>query len=410
MRLRHGGEWTVTIPIAIAEDLGHTTLPRMEPRTLTNSVAHFARSHCRSSATDQGAVRGVLLGMSMTRRTFLLTSGGITGLTLATRSSALAWAQPQAGEAAKARAEGSRVMTAAEFHASRQFVETRFGRIAYVERGTGAVALFLHGLPLNGFHWRGAIARLSARRRCVAPDLLGLGYTETPVDQNCAPTAQADMIAAVLDALSIDAVDVVANDSGGAIAQLLAARHPVRVRTLLLTNCDVHTNSPPKSLAEAMDAARKGILADLLARHLSDKAFARSPEGLFSVCYANPANLTNEAIDCYLRPLVSSAARRAQLHAYMLAFEPNPLPAIEPALKGCTAPARMVWGTADIHFDVSWADWLDRTFPHSRGVRRVDGAKLFFPEEMPELIAEEALALWTAAPDGANGANRSASL
>jgi haloalkane dehalogenase len=293
---------------------------------------------------------------------------------------------------------GSRDMTAAEFHASRRFVETPIGRIAYVERGSGAAALFLHGLPLNGFQWRGALPRLSGQRRCVAPDLLGLGYTETRPDQSLAPVTQADMIAAFLDALAIDAADVVASDSGGGVAQLLAARHPARVRTLLLTNCDVHTNSPPKFLDEAMDGARKGVLADLLARHLADKTFARSPEGLFNVCYTDPANLTDEAIDCYLTPVVSTAVRRAQFHGYLLAFEPNPLPAIEPALKRCAAPVRIVWGTADIIFDVRWADWLDRTFPHSRGVRRVEGAKLFFPEELPELIAEEARALWTVAP------------
>jgi haloalkane dehalogenase len=157
---------------------------------------------------------------------------------------------------------------------------------------------------------------------------------------------------------------------------------------------DVHTNSPPKSLAEAMAMARSGTLADVLARHLADKEFARSPKGLFSVCYADPARLTDEAIDCYLTPILSSAVRRAQLHGYMVAFEPNPLPAIEPALRRFVAPVRMVWGTADIHFDPSWADWLDRVFPRSRGVRRVEGAKLFFPEELPELIAEEARALW----------------
>jgi haloalkane dehalogenase len=232
----------------------------------------------------------------------------------------------------------------------------------------------------------------------LAPDFLGLGYTETRPNQDLAPVTQADMIAAVLDTLSIDGADVIANDSGGAVAQLLAARHPARVRTLLLTNCDVHTNSPPKSIADAMEAARKGVLADILARPLSDKAFARSAEGLFGVCYANPANLTDEAIDCYLAPLLSSPMRRAQLHGYMVAFEPNPLPAIQPVLRRSAVPVRMVWGLADIHFDVSWADWLDRTFPHSRGVRRVEGAKLFFPEEMPDLIAEEALALWTAIP------------
>jgi haloalkane dehalogenase len=208
------------------------------------------------------------------------------------------------------------------------------------------------------------------------------------------------MIDALLEALSIDQADVVANDSGGAVAQLLAARHPARVRTLLLTNCDVHTNSPPKAMAPELEAARQGTLAEGLARHVADKAFARSASGLGGACFTNPESLTDEAIDCYLVPLVISPERRAQLHAYMLAFEPNPLPAIEAALKRCPAPARMVWGTGDRYFDVSWAEWLDRTLPQSRGVRRVEGAKLFFPEERPELIAEEARALWTAAGAG----------
>ena len=57
-------------------------------------------------------------------------------------------------------------------------------------------------------------------------------------------------------------------------------------------------------------------------------------------------------------------------------------------------PARMVWGLKDTLFGVEWAEWLDRTLPGSRGVRRAEGANLFFPEEMPDLIAEEATALW----------------
>jgi pimeloyl-ACP methyl ester carboxylesterase len=186
------------------------------------------------------------------------------------------------------------------------------------------------------------MARLS-RHRCLAPDFLGLGYTETRPDQDLAPATQADMIAAVLDTLSIDGADVIANDSGGAVAQLLVARHPARVRTLLLTNCDVHTNSPPKSIADAMDAARSGVLADILARHLSDKAFARSAEDS-SACVIRTANLTDEAIDCYLTPLLSSPTGRAQLHGYMIAFEPNPLPDIEPVLKRSAVPVRIVWG------------------------------------------------------------------
>ena len=54
----------------------------------------------------------------------------------------------------------------------------------------------------------------------------------------------------------------------------------------------------------------------------------------------------------------------------------------------------MVWATGDAFFPVRWADWLDKHLAGSRGVRPVDGAKLFFPEEMPDVIAEEARRLW----------------
>src|SRR5580658_4451415 len=75
----------------------------------------------------------------------------------------------------------------AVFHAMRQFAELRFGRIAYVEGGSGHAALFLHGFPLNGFQWRGAVERLSPYRRCIAPDFMGLGYSEILDGQDLAP-------------------------------------------------------------------------------------------------------------------------------------------------------------------------------------------------------------------------------
>jgi hypothetical protein len=54
----------------------------------------------------------------------------------------------------------------------------------------------------------------------------------------------------------------------------------------------------------------------------------------------------------------------------------------------------MVWALEDQFFKIESAEWLDRTFPGSKGIRRIEGAKLFFPEEMPDLIAEEATKLW----------------
>jgi pimeloyl-ACP methyl ester carboxylesterase len=71
-------------------------------------------------------------------------------------------------------------MQASEFQSSRKFVQTAFGRIAYVERGSGPVALFVHALPLCGYQWRYALDELSSMRTCVAPDMMGLGYSEIP--------------------------------------------------------------------------------------------------------------------------------------------------------------------------------------------------------------------------------------
>jgi len=285
---------------------------------------------------------------------------------------------------------------AAGWTESRRFTPTSFGRIAHVERGSGEVALFLHGFPLSGFQWRGALARLSKRRRCVALDLMGLGFTDLADGQPVDAASQAAMVAAFLDALAIEEVDLVGSDSGGAVAQLFATRYPGRVRTMLLTNCDVETDSPPPAVLPVIALARAGALADRwFGRWAQDHTRARSPEGLGGMTYTDPANLTDEAIELYLAPLVSSTQRKAQVHAYTLALEPNPLAGIEVALRQCRVPTRIVWGTGDTIFSQESPDYLDRILPASRGIRRIPRAKLFFPEEFPDLIAEEARRLWT---------------
>ncbi|MBT2748753.1 MULTISPECIES: alpha/beta hydrolase [unclassified Lysobacter] len=283
---------------------------------------------------------------------------------------------------------------AARFAALRRFAETPYGRIAYVEKGRGATALFLHGLPLNGFHWRGSLELLRLHRRCIAPDFMGLGYTQAPEKQDLSPQAQADMLVAFLDALAISCVDLVANDSGGTIAQLLATQHPERVRTMLLTNCDVHENCPPAQMRNSINAAKAGTYDQKMQRHLDDRAYARSDKGIVGSTYMDPMKVTDETLEYYFSPLVASPLRKSQLNRYLVALDPNPLLAVEAALRRLSTPTRMLWGTADPLFPASWAIWLDKTLPGSRGIRLVEGGKLFWPEEMPEVVAEEARALW----------------
>jgi len=291
-------------------------------------------------------------------------------------------------------ADAATPMTVDSFHRSRRYVNLRFGRIAVVERGVGKAALFLHGYPLNGFQWRGCIDRLHHHRRCIAPDFMGLGYSEVAADQSLALKDQAAMVAELLDALKVDRVDLVANDSGGATAQLFATRHPRRVRSMLLTNCDTQDDSPPPTFLPIIAAAKAGKLADGLARQFATPALVRSTKGFGGQNFMDPSHLTDEVLQCYVAPLVSTPLRRTQFEAFAIALEHNPLEGIEPALRALQVPTRIVWGDADTVFSQGAAEWLNRTLPRSLGVRHVPGAKLFFPEELPDLVAEETMQLW----------------
>ena len=327
----------------------------------------------------------------MQRRQFLTAATGLATLAAAGADAGAAWAEgalPRAEDDAKA---------ARAWNADRRFLPTKFGDIAYVERGAGPVALFLHGFPLNSFQWRGAFDRLAGERRCIAPDSMGLGFTRVAPGQGVTPADQARMLAAFLDTLGIASIDLVANDSGGAVAQIFVTRFPERVRTLLLTNCDVEPDSPPPALQPVLALAREGTYPDQwLVPWFNDPKLARSPEGFGGMCFSDPTQPTDAAIAMYFGPLVANPASKALVNAYTLGLDPNPLAGIEAALRRCHVPTRIVWGMADDIFAKESPDYLDAILPASRGVRRLPKAKLFWPEEYPDVVAEEARRLWSA--------------
>ena len=109
---------------------------------------------------------------------------------------------------------------AAWYKQHRRFADLPMSRVAYVERGSGPAALFVHGYPLNGYQWRGALERLHAHRRCIAPDVMGLGFTQTPEKQEITPLTQVTMLGTLLDTLHVDSVDLVANASAQACITL----------------------------------------------------------------------------------------------------------------------------------------------------------------------------------------------
>lgn len=284
-------------------------------------------------------------------------------------------------------------MAAGNSLSSKHNIQTPSGRISYVEQGTGPVALFVHGVLLNGYLWRHQLEELSDIRRVIAVDLLAHGDTDIAADQDVSVTANAKMLAEFLDALNIDQVDLVGNDSGGGISQIFAALYPERIRSLTLTNCDTHDNWPPDAFKPFVAMVAAGGLRGTLDAMLSNKAIYRSPEAL-GPAYERPEEVTDETIETYLRPFVINAQRTRDLERFVLAFDNKHTVTIEPKLKTLKAPTLIVWGTDDVYFDLKWSHWLSETIPGT--VRRVEfeGARIFFPEERPQDFNRELRDFW----------------
>ena len=276
-------------------------------------------------------------------------------------------------------------MTSLQTTLTTHSIETASGRISYVEAGSGPVALFVHGVLLNKHLWRHQLAGLSDIRRCIAVDLLVHGDTEIKPNQDVSVTANAIMLREVLDALQIDQVDIVGNDSGGGIAQIFSALHPERVRSLTLTNCDTHDNWPPEAFKPFLDMAAAGGLSDTLNALLSDKSIYRSP-GALGPAYERPENISDTDIDIYLRPLVRSEQRTHDLRRFLAAFDHSHTVAIESRLRHLQAPTLIVWGTDDVYFPVNWAHWLAEAIPGAKPPVELLGARIFFPEERAEVF------------------------
>jgi pimeloyl-ACP methyl ester carboxylesterase len=275
-------------------------------------------------------------------------------------------------------------MKAAEFHQARKFAETEFGRIAYVEQGSGPVALFVHGFPLNGFAWRGTLDDLAATRRCIALDLMGLGYTEVGPNQDLGFDRQAAMIAAFLDRLGLQHVDLVGNDSGASISQVFAARYPSRLRSLTITNCEVHDLWPNAMLKAVFDQFADPSIVMGMKTMVDAPAVARQA---FASVYEDPERIPDEAFKTYFEPLLSSDARSEAMRRFLSLGNLKVLTSIAPQLRELRVPTLVAWGEADTAFDLKSVDWLRNNIAGVRRVVMVPRGKLFFPEEHPKLMS-----------------------
>ena len=279
----------------------------------------------------------------------------------------------------------------------RSQVRTRSGPASYIDTGgPGRPALFVHGVGSSSYLWRHVIDQLGGQRRCVAFDLPLHGRTPAAAGQDFSLPGLARFLADGCEALELTDIDVVANDTGGAITQVFVAGHPERLHTLTLTNCEAHDNVPPKMLLPAVLLARMGLLAPLATRLARD--IPRARKRLFGSVYQDITSLPEDIARAWLEPLAGTGESARQFQRLMTSLHARDLLAVEPALARLQVPTLIVWGTGDRTFRLKWAYWLRDTIPGATEVVEIDGGRLFFPDERADELTAALRRHWDAHP------------
>lgn len=274
----------------------------------------------------------------------------------------------------------------------KQYLATRFGEIAFVERGSSGrpPVLFIHGIPTSSYLWRNVLPHFENDFVCYAPDLLGLGDTRVNPDADVFHMdAQAEMLVELMAELGHERFAMVCHDQGGAAAQLIAARHPERVTAFVVTNCVCYDNWPVPVIRRLQQMSRRApLLANLLTRTgVSQWIETSTPLSSFRKGVYDPKALTDEAIAEYLRPMRESRAGRQRFRAFLLAGDPSYTMKAVDGLRRFDAPTLVVWGKNDVFLPPRWGHKLADDIPGCERIELIERAGHFWQEERPDAFA-----------------------
>jgi len=273
----------------------------------------------------------------------------------------------------------------------RHEIELPAGRIRYREAGEGKPVVFVHGYLVDGRLWDGVVDRLSDRCRCIAPDWpIGSQQIAMNPEADLTPYGIAAIVDSFLEALGLEDVTIVGNDSGGAMSQVLVTRHPQRIGRLVLTNCDTHENFPPGIFKALVPMAKLPGGMAALGVPFRFGAVARAAFRPFTKDPIPP-----ELIASWMEPGLHDPGVKHDLKKVTIGMSNRYTLEAAEKLKTSEVPVLLTWAPGDRLFPLKYAKRLAADIPNARIVEIPD-SKTFIPLDQPARLADEIASFVTA--------------
>jgi pimeloyl-ACP methyl ester carboxylesterase len=258
------------------------------------------------------------------------------------------------------------------------------GTIHYTETGEGPPLVFVHGFLVDGSLWGEVTPLLSDRFRCIVPDLpLGSHREAMNPDADLSPPGVAKIIAGFLDALDLQDVTLIGNDTGGAMCQLVATNHPERLGKLVLTPCDAYRDFLPPAFRYLQVVARvPGALA-MLTQSMRLRSVRRMP---IAFGWLTKKRLSNELLDRWVEPGMTNPAVRRDAGKLLRGISNRYTLEAAERLAGFDRPTLIAWAPEDRFFKVANGRRLAEAIPNAR-LELIEDSRTFVSLDQPAELA-----------------------
>lgn len=226
-------------------------------------------------------------------------------------------------------------------------------RIVYLEGGSGAPLVLVHGFGADKDNFTRVARYLTPHYRVIVPDLVGFGESSHRADVDYHYAAQAERVRAFVQALGLARIDLGGNSMGGGIAMSYAAQHPQEVASLWLIDCAGIAAAPPSELAK--------IIASTGTNPLMITKESDFPKFLDFVM-SDPPYIPGSVMDVLARERIANQTLEAQV------FRQIATDSVDDAVKGLATPTLITWGAEDRALSVGTVPVLKTLLPNAQAV------------------------------------------